>query len=246
MGETITHIAKDATHELERTFHGIRCLVHILIAHPERPFGGRNFHFCIRESERAIGTAQARNMVAMEMGDDHHIDLFGINASGCHIGQQITDFALGITFAIAGIDKHEFSARVDQHRIVRHRHARQRHGGSFERLADFFLGDIAHESVRHGEGPRAVGDDGHFHIADLVAIDASGLFSDNRGRCKSGLSGKGSAGSQCANRATARDLCHGQFLHKIFGTQGLRLSSAVGLRLEEKARRFCARSQALA
>ena len=200
--------AEDAAGAEEAASHVLGSLVHAGIVHPERPFGGRNQHFGVREDGCAVLAAHAIDVIAVEVADDDCVDLRRVEAGGAEILHPASGRG-GAGIAVARIDQGQAAAIVQNERgeAVLDRVLRQ------ERIARGLLDGgqlrIADEAFeRTGRG--AVIDGRHFDIADLVAVEAGGLARRGalgRSRWRSGLGksrpgdgsgGKGSAGKNGA------------------------------------------------
>ena len=162
---------------------------HLVVIHPEAMFIKRCRNFRIREGKRAIGLDEAIDVIAVVVGDDHHVDVFWINACSRERQHQAAVDAVGrgeTRLARARIDQRQLAARVDEDRVIGARIDIGRHEQRLQRLVHLRLRDVAHEVVRDRHGADAV-----IHRSDLDLAHAVAIIARRRlvGERHLGLSG---------------------------------------------------------
>ena len=123
-------------------------------------------------------------MVAVEMRDQHDIDLLGIDAGRFHIAARLPDqaFAAGEgAESVAGVDGDQLGTGVDDHRAERDGHLPVRHIGRGRRLDRLILAEVDDETIRHREGAGTVAQLDDLVVTHFITEDA-GAFGRWRGR----------------------------------------------------------------
>ncbi len=172
---------------LEQVFHAaLGGAAHLAVVHPELPFRRRHQHFRVWESELVALVDQAIHVIAVEMRDDHRVDVGHLDAGGGEVLRQLAELALGLlegARAAAGVEQDELRAGVDHDRRVVMDHLVGRQIDRLQRLAhlrDRRIGDVA---LRQREHARAIGEHRDLVRSDLVAIDAGRLLAGWRRCC---------------------------------------------------------------
>ncbi len=115
----IRHATEHALGIGETATGGLRGSLHALVAHPVVEFGLGHHHTGIREGQAAVFSAQTADVIAMEMADQHRVDITGLQTDAA---EQFDDTP-GTRRAVVGKTRvHEDAAALVQHQIdvVRH------------------------------------------------------------------------------------------------------------------------------
>ena len=217
----------DLTDVLEHGLHAaLRRPAHFAVVHEELVLGRRHQDLRVREGERLVRPQQTIDEIAVIVRDDHGIDGVAVDARGREIALELPGrslAALEIRFARAGIYDDELRSRIHHHGIVRRRHHVLFIIGRRERsvhLLALLVGDVV---VVEFELVGAIGHDGDFDVADLVAVPArrlgaGGRRRGGRGRAGDERSGGGSGGT--GQQSASCKLGHGSLQgQSIFGSE---------------------------
>ena len=126
----------------------------------------------VRIVRLAVFAGEAPDVVRVGVAQRNHVDRRGIDAGGPEIGEQAAAArAIHLAMSDAGVDQDQFSAGVDDERVLLdHEIVLVEEIGS-QHVVDLFLAEtFEHLRTKRAESKRPIGHDCAFESAELEAI----------------------------------------------------------------------------
>ena len=164
---------------LHLTLRGLGQFADIALVHPEGPLGFWHHDFRVRKHWLVVWTDQTVDVVAMEMRDDHDIDVIRVDPCGLQVRLILAERTLGLRVGAkteAGVDGDEFRSGIDDGRRIGVDDLVLWQELRLKILGNCILGRVDDIAVPERVAALPIGDDGDFEFANLIAVPSGILF----------------------------------------------------------------------